>query len=322
MKKIASLLTVFLLSIILVSCSDAKHTDNSINVLFFTGQSGSNVPASHNLAPNSKITEPEEPVRSGFRFDGWFKDVNYTDEWDFVVDTVGETSLVLYAKWGPGFFSINYELNGGTMPSTFKPLEDYPEDQRDPETNPLLLQHLFYTVGRNNVLPRPTRTGYVFKNFYLYDEFQWVGAPENTDQSWKPGDNGYNSVPSQLAQDLVLYAHWDPIKLSIIFNTNYPVSAVMTDGYYRSRTLVYGYDFVYDSNYDGLPGVNRLPDFKDFSSGGQSYETLQYEFLGWNTRADGTGTWFGDGTGTPGESTSLSVEFLSRLYAQWKPKNA
>ena len=306
----------------LISCSDRKSQDDSIRVLFYTGSNASNVEPYNNLEANSKIAEPTEPSRSGFRFDGWFKDLSYNEAWDFEVDTVGDASVVLYAKWGPGFFSIEYVLNGGTMPASFKALEDYPEDERDPETNPALLQYLFYTVGRNNVLPRPTKTGYIFKNFYTYDEFSWPGAPEGTNESWRPGDSGYNTVPSQLARDLVLYAHWDPIKLSVIFNTNYPVSGIMTSGYYRSRTLTYGYDFVYDSNYDGSLTVNRLPDFLNFENQGLTYDDLEYEFVGWNDRADGTGNWYGDGTGTPGESTSLSVEFLARLYAQWKLKNA
>src|SRR5690554_2829372 len=208
MKKVLSLVILILFSFVLIACSDKKNTEYDLQVLFFTGTNESSIPTLKNLEPNQLIEEPAEPTRSGFRFDGWFKDVSLTEEWDFEVDRIGDTSMALFSKWVAGFYSITYVTNGGTMPANFKPLEDYPEDQRDPETNPELLLYLFYTVGVNNVLPRPTRTGYIFKNFYLYDEFMWEGAPEDTIYSYRPGDNGYNRVPSQLSQDLVLYAHW------------------------------------------------------------------------------------------------------------------
>ena len=34
-----------------------------------------------------------------------------------------------------GYYLITYDVNGGTLPADFKHLEEYPEDQRDPETN-------------------------------------------------------------------------------------------------------------------------------------------------------------------------------------------
>lgn len=45
-----------------------------------------------------KITRPEDPVREGYKFEGWYTDIYLSDEWDFENDTVqGNTSV--YAKW-------------------------------------------------------------------------------------------------------------------------------------------------------------------------------------------------------------------------------
>lgn len=45
-----------------------------------------------------KLTRPENPVREGYTFEGWYKDIHLTEEWDFEEDTVcGNMSL--YAKW-------------------------------------------------------------------------------------------------------------------------------------------------------------------------------------------------------------------------------
>lgn len=46
------------------------------------------------------IEEPEEPIREGYRFAGWFTDETYTEEWDFELDLVPNIEkLQLYAKW-------------------------------------------------------------------------------------------------------------------------------------------------------------------------------------------------------------------------------
>ena len=44
------------------------------------------------------LTRPEDPVREGKYFAGWFKDIHLTEEWDFATDTV-KGNMTLYAKW-------------------------------------------------------------------------------------------------------------------------------------------------------------------------------------------------------------------------------
>ena len=46
----------------------------------------------------SKLTEPSAPTRSGYRFEGWYKDAGYKTAWDFDTDTV-TGDITLYAKW-------------------------------------------------------------------------------------------------------------------------------------------------------------------------------------------------------------------------------
>ena len=45
-----------------------------------------------------KLACPEEPVRDGYKFEGWYKDIHLTEEWDFEKDTV-QGNMSLYAKW-------------------------------------------------------------------------------------------------------------------------------------------------------------------------------------------------------------------------------
>lgn len=45
-----------------------------------------------------KVERPEDPVREGYRFAGWYKDIHLNEEWNFEEDTV-EGNMSLYAKW-------------------------------------------------------------------------------------------------------------------------------------------------------------------------------------------------------------------------------
>lgn len=45
-----------------------------------------------------KLVRPEDPVRNGYTFEGWYKDIYLTEEWDFENDTV-QGNMSLYAKW-------------------------------------------------------------------------------------------------------------------------------------------------------------------------------------------------------------------------------
>lgn len=63
----------------------------------FDSQGGSAV-SSQSLTYGSKIQEPEAPVREGYTFEGWYKEAECTNPWDFTKDTV-TSSHTLYAKW-------------------------------------------------------------------------------------------------------------------------------------------------------------------------------------------------------------------------------
>ncbi|RIX59622.1 hypothetical protein D3P08_05665 [Paenibacillus nanensis] len=73
----------------------------------FNSQGGSKVMSIPNVAGGSKITEPEPPVRSGYTFEGWYKDSAYHEAWNFDTDTVTATTT-LFAKWGMETYTITY----------------------------------------------------------------------------------------------------------------------------------------------------------------------------------------------------------------------
>ena len=48
-----------------------------------------------------KLQEPPIPVREGYTFAGWYKDIHLTEPWNFEEDTV-QGNMRLYAKWTEG----------------------------------------------------------------------------------------------------------------------------------------------------------------------------------------------------------------------------
>ena len=66
------------------------------------------------VKPGEKINEPVQPTRSGYTFDGWYKDVKLTEKWDFEKDTVS-ADLTLYAKWNRNTTPATGDIGSPTL---------------------------------------------------------------------------------------------------------------------------------------------------------------------------------------------------------------
>lgn len=69
----------------------------NIYTVTFDSNGGSSV-AAQDVVDGETATEPPEPTRSGFQFDGWHTDAGLTTRWSFATDTV-TAPTTLYAKW-------------------------------------------------------------------------------------------------------------------------------------------------------------------------------------------------------------------------------
>jgi uncharacterized repeat protein (TIGR02543 family) len=74
-----------------------KWTPKTYTVTF-NSSGGSTVANLTNVEHNTLIVAPTAPTKTGFDHDGWYKDAEFTDEWDFAIDTVTE-GITLYTKW-------------------------------------------------------------------------------------------------------------------------------------------------------------------------------------------------------------------------------
>lgn len=64
----------------------------------FNTNGGSEVSPIHDVKKDTTIDEPMIPIKDGYVFAGWFKDMELNDQWDFKEDRVSE-DIILHAKW-------------------------------------------------------------------------------------------------------------------------------------------------------------------------------------------------------------------------------
>ena len=77
--------------------SSDGNMDNAFRVLFNDGTTTLFVVT--DLSYGDKLTKPEDPVKDGYTFAGWYKDAACTQAWDFADGIAGD--MTLYAKWTP-----------------------------------------------------------------------------------------------------------------------------------------------------------------------------------------------------------------------------
>ena len=129
------------------------------------------------------VQKPEDPVRQGYIFEGWYKDGGYTESWDFAADVVKENTTI-YAKWKPeepeqpeaAIYTVRFETAGGTAVSDQKIKEG--ELVQKPED--------------------PVRQGYIFEGWYKDDRYT---------ESW-------DFAAGVVTKDTIIYAKWKKYKPS------------------------------------------------------------------------------------------------------------
>ena len=98
MKKIKIILLIGLSAILLIGCNKPDKPPQYYTVNF----AGEGVDIeSQSIENGNYATEPENPERDGFDFDGWFIDNDtFANKWDFK-NCVVTQDTTLYAKWEP-----------------------------------------------------------------------------------------------------------------------------------------------------------------------------------------------------------------------------
>ena len=133
---------------------DAKVTDNieltakwteyiTYTVTFISD--GGNAVSPQKVEKGAMATQPIDPKKNGYTFDGWFLG---EDKWSF--DTAVSANITLRAKWTKTIYIVTFDSNGGNAVSP----QQIGSGEKATEPTP------------------PTRDGYVFDGWYL-GENKW-----------------------------------------------------------------------------------------------------------------------------------------------------
>ncbi|MCS5504027.1 InlB B-repeat-containing protein, partial [Lysinibacillus sp. A4] len=152
-------------------------------VVQFESNGGSPLP-SQTINSYMTATKPENPVKVGYTFAGWYKDKKFTTLWEFEIDKVTE-NITLYAKWDlVQQYELKFESNGGSS----VPSQTFTSPMK--ATKPI----------------NPTKTGHLFVDWYKDAELHSL----------------WNFEIDRVTEDTTLYAKWEKVitQYTVDFETN------------------------------------------------------------------------------------------------------
>ena len=218
-----------------------------VRQITFDSQGGSNVEPQliwttyNSLIPEPAVqcavTEPQEPVREGYTFGGWYRDAECTDSRKFDFDSQSQlvTDTTLFAKWIPNSYRVNYKLS---LPdgSVYEAEDSYKS----------------YVHGQELTMPVPSQEGYVFCGWY--DNAGYTGTAYTKIGAEEYGDKtcyGYfkdvqkpelaASVESNVSPNTKGWYNTDQIRMVLSYSDNKGVTGL--------------YGKVDDGGYEEIPGV-------------------------------------------------------------------
>ncbi len=290
----------------------------------------------------SKEIKLANPSKTGYTFMGWYKYEDFSGNKVTKIPRKTHEDVVLFAKWQENSYSVAFNLNGGKLlenesiparagymytdaydlpgeiaekqyytltgwntkttgkgvhydlnenvsevyPVNGKTITLYAEWTADSFDIEYILDEGTNNIGNPEVrthvadvvLKNPSKAGYTFKGWYLDEDF--TKKITKLPKLMKDSDG-------ELVENITLYAKWQPNTYKIVFAKNGGT------GYMSKQTLTY----------DAAANLSE----NRFTRSG-------YTFVGWNTRANGTGTSFDDMEEVENLKTSGSIT----LYAIWE----
>ncbi len=107
--------------VIVKSGSEIKNAGSFGYSVVFDSQCGTSVSSNTNVRAGSTVNEPDDPTREGYVFEGWFKEAECSNRWDFDKDTVNKDTI-LYAGWSinSGYYvSVTFKVPGDNDKSIY-----------------------------------------------------------------------------------------------------------------------------------------------------------------------------------------------------------
>jgi Listeria/Bacterioides repeat len=129
----------------------------------FDSNGGSDVTPVTDMAEGATVTEPSAPSKTGYTFDGWYEQSDFSETaWDFATDKMPAKDVTLYAKWTVNSYTVTFDSKGGdAVPSATVTYGNTVSKPSDPE-NPSLDDTIKNVTDANDA---PVHD-FTFKNWY------------------------------------------------------------------------------------------------------------------------------------------------------------
>ena len=177
MIKQTKLLIVFIA--VLVLCFALTACVKKYEVTFDTNE-GTTVTV-QTIKSGDKAQKPEDPTKTGYAFDNWYKDSSHCEVFDFDTEVI-KSNTTVYAKWTPNKYTVTYDYQGATG------------------SNTKASEKVLYS--NNYQLTVPTLYNYKFVGWYSQADGQ---GDKYTDE------NGNSLANWNVLSDKTLYAHWEQV---------------------------------------------------------------------------------------------------------------
>lgn len=147
-----------------------------------------------------------------------------------------------------------------------------------------------YTILYGVTFKNPTRTGYTFTGWYDEKGNKVTGINEGCNATFSSSEDLYAKLAKRTIGNKTLTARWEPIHYTVTYDANGGTGTMSID------TATYNENYVTKAN---------------------QFTRTGYEFVGWTTNADGSGSNWTSWIGKPWKWTYTKN---ITLYAQWKAK--
>ncbi|MCD7948181.1 MAG: InlB B-repeat-containing protein [Oscillospiraceae bacterium] len=285
--------------------------------------------------------QPDDPVRSGYEFLGWYENLDFDEPFDFSSAAMPATNFELYAKWReivPEYTVNFYNYYGGQIiaSETVRVGETTPEQDCYIAGSQYELgafdgwrYHISATVGTSSEfsfnLPIYDNVDvYAAWNpgYYqiTYDLAGGTGTTPVDSDYYAPGTTARVASSTGFSRSSYTFTGWVDQNGTAYESADFATieSDLILTAQWKSSGGGGGGSTTYSVTYNANGGTGSYKDSGITS--GTSYTILSstdtgisysgYTFHGWNTKADGTGTSYS-------ACASITIKSSITLYAQW-----
>ena len=225
----------------------------------FNSNGGSGVAEQH-IADGGKVSKPADPQKTGYTFNGWFKEAALTNAWNFDTDTV-TAEITLYAKWTENSVTPSPGAGGGggtpapSTPST-PSTPTTPTTPEVPDTPKVTDETKEIPTAPENIETLPTGDKVVVVALENTEVIQSVAVPEavaqaNPEASVKVTEGGNApALPENVAADdvhivvgvSIVDKEGNPVKITesgyFILDADVPAGKKLVVGHYKNDIWV------------------------------------------------------------------------------------